>query len=187
MYSVETLLKIGNIPGAVQILGTPSYLLLSRNSVMTDQLGNPDVNHDWIHDKNIADICHRHTTNVDDQNNNSDPNPQFSSQPNSMSADSSTPSSSSSSPPSSLISQMSRTVLAVTETNRSVVFCALGKLDEARNILRNIVDTFPLFSPAIKTLVYVNIRMGDQAAAISILQKFCTQTKLQQQQQQQVN
>lgn len=69
-------------------------------------------------------------------------------------------------------------VEAVVSTNRAVVMCVRGDLAAAQSLLRNILNTFPTYSPAIRNLVYVYVRRKDHSGAVQVLQKYCTQTKL---------
>jgi hypothetical protein len=67
-------------------------------------------------------------------------------------------------------------VEAVVLTNRAVVLCIQGQLLPAHDILLSVVTAFPAFAPAIRTLVYVCVRLRDHTGAVRVLQTHCTRT-----------
>ena len=62
---------------------------------------------------------------------------------------------------------------ATVHTNRAAVLCMQGRLSDATQQVMVVLEKFGAFVPAIRTLVYIQIRQGDRPAAVSTLQKYC--------------
>lgn len=61
---------------------------------------------------------------------------------------------------------------AIKLCNRAAVLCCQGLLTDALQLISQVLESNAKFLPAIRTLVYINLRIGNRANAIAALQKF---------------